>query len=115
MTRLVRFLRYAILDKLDRPRRPRRRGRRGPLRSQSYLAFIRSLPCCCGCRRGPSDAAHTGPHGIGQKSSDLTCIPLFHECHDLMHRLGQEEFERRTGICIEYIVEALNTEYWSAR
>jgi hypothetical protein len=51
---------------------------------------------------------------MSQKAPDLTVIPLWWECHLLMHRIGQEEFERRHGIVIEYVVEGLNTE-WAAR
>jgi hypothetical protein len=56
-----------------------------PLRSPRYLAWIRSLPCvACGKWSADSrrtEAAHTGPHGLSQKASDLTCIPLCALCH----------------------------------
>lgn len=112
MSRLSRLLLLLVHE--QRTRRGPRKVRRGPLRDESYKAFIRRQVCCCGCGRGPCDAAHTGPHGLGQKAGDETCIPLWWECHSEMHRIGQAEFEKRRGICIAYIVEGFHTE-WSAR
>jgi hypothetical protein len=44
------------------------------VRDPKYLDWIRRQPCLlCG---GPSEAAHTGPHGYGQKASDHDAIPL---------------------------------------
>ena len=43
-------------------------GEMKPQRSRSYLASIRTQPCLvCGSTRW-IEAAHTGPHGLGQKS-----------------------------------------------
>lgn len=115
VTRLAQWLRFAVHGEYVRRPRQRRRLYRGPARDESYKAWIRRQPCCCGCGRGPCDAAHTGPHGLGQKAADTTCIPLWWTCHALMHRIGQEEFERRNGICIEYIIEGLNIQFSSAQ
>jgi hypothetical protein len=42
------------------------------------------------------EAAHTGPHGLGQKSSDLSAIPLCGRHHrtgdDSYHKLGPRKF-----------------------
>jgi hypothetical protein len=47
-----------------------------PIRHPGYLQWIRTLPCSV-CRTTRAvEAAHTGPHGLGQKSSDLSAIPL---------------------------------------
>jgi hypothetical protein len=53
-----------------------------PVRDPAYRRFIRSLPCAaCGKSRF-IDCAHTGPHGLGQKASDLDCIGLCaRSCH----------------------------------
>lgn len=52
-----------------------------PERNEAYLRFIRRFPCIgCGTTRG-IEAMHTGPHGIGQKASDKSCLPGCHECH----------------------------------
>jgi len=53
-----------------------------PIRDAEYRRFIKRLPCV-GCdKTWWIDPAHTGPHGTGQKSCDLTCIPLCRPCHD---------------------------------
>ncbi len=53
-----------------------------PVRDPAYRRFIRSLPCAaCGKSRF-IECAHTGPHGLSQKASDLDCIPLCaNPCH----------------------------------
>lgn len=69
--------RYAPIKRSGPPRK-RRLGkpRRGPARDRRYRAFIRTQPCvCCGTTRN-IEAAHTGSHGYGQKSSDFSCLPL---------------------------------------
>jgi hypothetical protein len=46
-----------------------------PIRYPAYLQWIRTLPCSV-CRTTRAvEAAHTGPHGLSQKSSDLCAIP----------------------------------------
>jgi len=70
----------------------RAKPRRGPERIPEYRAFVRQFPCCaCGVCFG-IEAAHTGAHGLGQKSSDRSCIPLCASCHRTgqwaLHRLG---------------------------
>jgi len=67
-----------------------------PVRNPAYLRWIRSLPCLV-CRTTRAvEAAHTGPHGLSQKSSDLCAIPLCGRHHrtgdDSYHRLGPRKF-----------------------
>ncbi len=52
-----------------------------PVRDPVYLRFIKSLPCVACLTRWNVDPCHTGPHGIGQKSCDLSCIPLCRRHH----------------------------------
>lgn len=75
-----------------------------PPRNPLYLRFIRSQPCLvCGQQWG-IEAAHTGPHGIGQKSPDSSVIPLclrHHRCHtESYHALGRVNFEKVHGISV---------------
>lgn len=53
-----------------------------PVRNRQYLRFVKRFPCvaCGGTWR--VDPFHTGSHGIGQKSSDMGCLPLCRRCHD---------------------------------
>src|SRR5450755_2947081 len=83
-----------------------------PPRSSLYLAWVRTLPCVvCGETRG-IEASHTGPHGLGQKSSDYSAIPLCAKHHrtgaDSYHRLGPRKFARMHLLDIAAIVRRLN-------
>ena len=44
------------------------------------------------------EASHTGPHGLGQKSSDFSAIPLCYQHHrtgkDSYHKLGPQKFSK---------------------
>ena len=67
-----------------------------PARDKKYLAFLRRLCCViCGSYR-LVEAAHFGPHGIGQKSSDLDALPLCRKHHRVgaasYHELGARRF-----------------------
>ncbi len=53
-----------------------------PVRDPLYRRFVKTLPCAACGKSWGVDPAHTGPHGTGQKSSDLSCIPLCRKCHD---------------------------------
>ncbi|MGA2119544.1 MAG: hypothetical protein ABSH56_32955 [Bryobacteraceae bacterium] len=59
-----------------------------PIRNPACLQRVRSLPCLV-CRTTRAvEAAHTGPHGLSQKSSDLSAIPLCGKHH---RELGSTE------------------------
>jgi hypothetical protein len=82
-----------------------------PVRNPGYLRWIRSLPCAV-CRTTRAvEAAHTGPHGLGQKSSDLSAIPLCGRHHrtgdDSYHRLGPRKFAEVHQLDIRAIVARL--------
>ena len=67
-----------------------------PERDPKRRAFIRTFPCVvCGRRRGV-EAAHFGPHALGQKASDAQCLPLCFRCHrtarESYHALGPVRF-----------------------
>jgi hypothetical protein len=83
-----------------------------PPRNPKYLAWIRTLPCVvCGSRRG-IEAAHTGPHGMGQKAPDTSAIPLCSTHHrtgkDSYHRLGPRNFAELHDLDIPALVRRLN-------
>lgn len=85
-----------------------------PLRDPKYLAWIRTQPCLvCGVTRG-IEASHTGPHGLGQKSSDRSAIPLCHRHHrtgsDSYHRLGPRKFSEVHGLDVPATVRRLNAK-----
>ena len=83
-----------------------------PARNPGYLQWIRTLPCSvCRTTRGV-EAAHTGPHGISQKSSDLSAIPLCARHHrtgaDSYHKLGPRRFAEVNQLNIRAIVARLS-------
>lgn len=59
-------------------------------RSEPYLAFVRSLPCCnCqGPGRDPHHVIglHWGLSGQGLTAPDSFTMPLCRACHDAVHR-----------------------------
>src|SRR5450631_2137097 len=85
-----------------------------PVRNPRYLQWIRTLPCSvCRSTRG-IEAAHTGPHGLGQKSSDLSAIPLCAKHHrtgaDSYHRCGPRKFAEVHQINVREIVARLSAK-----
>ena len=89
-----------------------------PLRDDEYLRWIRKFPCCICHWNRRIEAAHTGPHGLGQKSSDYAAIPLCDLCHRLgersIHKLGPLEFERAHSVKLAELVEMFNA-MWRKR
>jgi hypothetical protein len=59
-------------------------------RSEKYLAFVRSLPCCV-CGTTPCDPHHViglgwQLSGTGLTAPDSFAMPLCRACHDQVHR-----------------------------
>jgi hypothetical protein len=84
-----------------------------PIRDESYKRWVRSWPCLVCARRGGVEAAHTGPHGIGQKALDLQTVPLCRQHHDDLHR-GVLDLQERHGIKIPDAVAMFNA-IWQKR
>ena len=85
-----------------------------PARNPAYLQWIRTLPCAvCRGTRGV-EAAHTGPHGLGQKSPDWSAIPLCWRHHrtgpDSYHKLGPRRFSGVHGLDVEGLVARLSAK-----
>jgi hypothetical protein len=82
------------------------------IRNPPYLRWIRSLPCLV-CRTTCAvEAAHTEPHGLSQKSSDLSAIPLCARHHrtgdDSYHKLGPRKFAAVHQLNLRAIVARLS-------
>ena len=64
------------------------------------------------------EAAHTGPHGVAIKASDLDAVPLCHGCHqsanDSYHALGERAWLKRHGFKLEEIRAALRKRFESS-
>jgi hypothetical protein len=67
--------------------------REKPVRDPAYRAWIRTFPSVISKSRRRIEAAHTGPHGFGQKASDLNCVALTKDEHSELHRLGPQRFQ----------------------
>lgn len=84
-----------------------------PTRNVRYLTWIRTLPCLVCGRTAGIEAAHTGPHGIAQKSPDISAVPLCIRHHrtgrDSYHRLGSRAFERHYYLDLRLVVALLNS------
>jgi hypothetical protein len=84
-----------------------------PIRDRLFLSYIRSQPCAVPhCPSPYSEAAHVGPHGLGQKASDHSTIPLCVRHHragnDSYHKLGPRKFAELHGLDIPAVVRRLN-------
>ena len=64
-----------------------------PVRDPAYLSWIRTMPSVVSKKRWGIEAAHTGPHGVSQKSSDFTALPLTRAEHRELHRIGPRRFQ----------------------
>lgn len=80
-----------------------------PVRDREYLRFVRSMPSAVSGRYG-CDPCHVGAHGLGQKSSDLNCIPLT----PIEHRQFDADpvaFATKHGLDIPALILRLNAAY----
>jgi hypothetical protein len=69
-----------------------------PVRDPAYLRFVRSFPCHVCRKRYGIEAAHVGPHGIGQKASDFQTVSLCRVCHAQLHSTGPQRFQASHGV-----------------
>ena len=78
--------------------------------SLDYRRWISSLGCCvdsCSAARRRVDACHTGCRGLGQKTSDLSCVPFCRRHHEQFD-LSPRAFADKHGLDIPELVQALN-------
>jgi hypothetical protein len=105
--------------KLDQPRKQWGKLKKPRATDPAYKRWIRGHPCLvCGATQGV-EAAHTGPHGVGIKSDDRTCLPLCRTDHrtgrNSYHQVGPRQFEQAHGLRLAMIVARLNAEYEGLR
>ncbi|MBZ5579539.1 MAG: DUF968 domain-containing protein [Acidobacteriia bacterium] len=96
------------------PRRPPARAsalHSPPARNYQYRAWIRSLPSAVS-GAAPSQACHTGPHAVGQKASDYTCIPLTWEEHRAYDR-DPQGFASQHSLDVKALVKRLNRAWFN--
>ena len=78
--------------------------REQPERNREYLRFVKRFPCIgCGCTWWV-DPCHTGPHGLGQKSSAYSALPMCRKCHDAFDQ-APRAFAEVHGIDVAGLIE----------
>lgn len=88
-------------------------GKNQQVRSEDYLDYVRSLPCCIGDEPPPSDPHHVqraGLGGISLKPSDFFAIPMCRSHHDMFHA-NREETEKWLGVDLWYEVAKCLQKY----
>lgn len=87
--------------------------RRKPIKSSSYLRFVRGLPCvACGGTRN-IEAMHCGPKGLGQKRDDKDALPGCRYCHKELHEVGPDAFAEKYKLDISALVLKWNAFFES--
>lgn len=81
-----------------------------PVRSPEYRRFIKRLPCAACLATWNVDPCHTGPHGLSQKSSDMSCIPLCRRCHDAFDA-DPHGFAARHKMDVPALIKKFNSFY----
>ena len=117
---LRRSLRFEVHQRADakgdlvnaplqiRPRPPYQRSK--PVRDRAYLAFIRCLPCIGCLKTWGVQAMHSGPHGLGQKASDLDTLPGCPRCHEA-YDANPRQFAERHQLDIPALIRRFNEFY----
>lgn len=72
-------------------------------KNKAYTAYIISQPCCVTGRWLPNDSGmiKSDPHHCktrGSGGSDLTQVPLLHELHVELDKIGQDTFQKKYNI-----------------
>jgi hypothetical protein len=72
------------------------RGEVPPVKSGTYEAWVRTLPCACCGATGPSEVSHLADEpfkALGSKVPSLWVWPSCRDCHNLYHR-SREAFSK---------------------
>ncbi len=85
-----------------------------PVRDPAYRRFIKGFPCAACGQTWNVDPCHTGPHGISQKASDLSCIALCRKHHEEMDAAPvrfAERYQLDIGALIRGYLRLWETQY----
>lgn len=78
------------------------------MKSKKYTDWVKSLPCCV--TRMPADDPHHiigyGLSGMGQKPSDIFCIPLTRDKHNELH-LDITRWEEFYGCQVHHCIDTI--------
>jgi hypothetical protein len=104
--------------------RKRSKPRRGPVMDVAYLEWLRTLPCCV-CipwhvsavgwfQVSPTEAAHVGARGLGQRCDDREALPIcerHHRTGPLAHHVLGKKFWTYHGFDREKLIAEYNRKY----
>lgn len=101
------------------PRKRKGPARRGQVKDPAYLEFVAGHRCraCMAWespQSTPTEAAHVGVRGYGQKCDDREAIPLcerHHRTGPLAHHVLGKKFWAYHGLDREKLIADLNEEY----
>jgi hypothetical protein len=63
-------------------------------RDDAHLAYVRELACAfCGAAP-PSEPHHVEKVATAMQGNDYSCVPVCRRCHDAIHALGNQSFQR---------------------
>ena len=83
------------------------RFRQPRTKNEAHLQFIRDLPCVSCHDNTATEAAHLRSDnleygkrhtGMGEKPSDMWCLPLCGRCHRAQHSANEKNFWANLGI-----------------
>ena len=83
-------------------------------RNRAYLKFLKGQHCTSCGQNWFIDPAHTGPHALSSKASDLDAIPLCRKCHGEYHQ-GHADFLIRHGIDLIQTIQELHRRATACR
>jgi hypothetical protein len=101
-----------VNEATDVARRPIYRAEK-PVRNALYKRFVKGFACAACDSTRCVDPAHTGSHGLSQKSADRLVIPLCRKCHDLFDA-DPRGFAKEKGLDVAAEIEKFNT-LWERR
>lgn len=81
-----------------------------PVRNPLYTRWVKRFPCvACGGTRD-IDPMHTGGHGLGQKASDMKCLPGCRKCH-VQFDADPRGFAAQHNLNIPALIESFNQRW----
>lgn len=86
---------------------PKRLAERREAQDGPQAALCRRRPCCL-CGRRPAVPHHVRTKGAGGLDSD--CAPVCLWCHDAIHTQGTSAVEKKHGVKLEEVADALAAE-----
>lgn len=96
LAHITRRMKRPTVDKRTETRRAKEWER--TYGSVERVEWIAARPCLVpGCKKGPSENAHTVTGGMSRNANADTIVPLCHPHHKELHRVGRHTFAEKHG------------------